>query len=442
MQDEGQTPHTEGMRVVIIDPSLYLCRIGISRVLSSVRLHHSNAVDQCYKGDCWCPLTWEDTDYEYQDGTTRDPHLSMLRDMALNNFWSSYHQWLPADVTWRQGGRSKIANIESYINNLHPSDNEHYTLIECLITLSTPLWNQVLSSLDHDRPRRVVPSSYRAHTPSPPPDLSPSQDEYWEWREDILRCITGPEPGNYAQGRKCPGLSTINLTEDFPSGIQVIVRLESIELTPERPQLAKTDWQVEGMLNEHICAGSIFFYDSENVSEGGMEFRQRSDAQDFGGMSTGDYCENNDLESIMGIERGDDAYQYLGRMTTPEGRLLAFPNVLQTRTPTIRLKDPHKPGHCRFLTLLLVDSYIRILSTANVTPRRRDWWARAIYPDPRHRLGILPPELFNRIIDYATGEVGFTSLQDAISDKAKREVELAKFREALNNHVEEFWVYE
>lgn len=46
----------------------------------------------------------------------------------------------------------------------------------------------------------------------------------------------------------------------------------------------------------------------------------------------------------------------------------------QHRVSPFRLADPTKPGHRRFIALWLVDPHNRILSAANVTPQRQDWW--------------------------------------------------------------------
>lgn len=83
---------------------------------------------------------------------------------------------------------------------------------------------------------------------------------------------------------------------------------------------------------------------------------------------------------------------------TSEGRLLAFPNVVQHRVSSFQLADPAKPGHQKILALFLVDPYLRILSTANVPPQQKSWWAENIYND--EKLSSLPIEVLNHIIDY------------------------------------------
>lgn len=66
--------------------------------------------------------------------------------------------------------------------------------------------------------------------------------------------------------------------------------------------------------------------------------------------------------------------QNLGSVSTHEGRLLTFPNILQHRVSPFSLADRSKPGHRKILALFLVDPHLRIISSANVPPQREDWW--------------------------------------------------------------------
>jgi hypothetical protein len=75
--------------------------------------------------------------------------------------------------------------------------------------------------------------------------------------------------------------------------LQVIVKIQSIELTPEKPTFPGVNWQVEvssvvlgdlkrsdrtqGMGNEKIIATAIYYYDSENMVDDCLNFRQSVD---------------------------------------------------------------------------------------------------------------------------------------------------------------------
>lgn len=118
-------------------------------------------------------------------------------------------------------------------------------------------------------------------------------------------------------------------------------------------------------------------------------------------------------------------------MHTREGRLLAFPNVVQHRVQPFRLADPTKPGHRKLLAMFLVDPNIPILSTANVPPQRRDWWAeeiRKIRP-----FAALPEELFESIIS-AVDDFPI-SWEDALEIRSKLMGERGAMTDEVNEHM-------
>lgn len=68
---------------------------------------------------------------------------------------------------------------------------------------------------------------------------------------------------------------TITLQDTFrKQGLQIIVKMDSVELTPEAPTYSSDSWQLEGQLNEHIVAVAVFAYDVENITEPRIAFRQ------------------------------------------------------------------------------------------------------------------------------------------------------------------------
>lgn len=67
---------------------------------------------------------------------------------------------------------------------------------------------------------------------------------------------------------------SLRIQDDFrDEGLQVIVKLSSIELTPEKPEYEGGNYHIEGMLNEHIAATALYYYDVENVTESRISFR-------------------------------------------------------------------------------------------------------------------------------------------------------------------------
>lgn len=50
----------------------------------------------------------------------------------------------------------------------------------------------------------------------------------------------------------------------------------------------------------------------------------------------------------------------------------------QHRVSPLRLEDPTKPGHRRFLALWLIDPHRPVVSTATVPPQQKEWWTDAV----------------------------------------------------------------
>ena len=117
--------------------------------------------------------------------------------------------------------------ITSYINNLHPLKyKDLYRLIERVIDTAIPLWNITLGPPDFCDWFKYSRVKYSG------PD-----DEY----------IEQPEPGKFELPIKPD--PTIDLKEEYAkSGLQVIVKLANIHLTPENPSYEGGSWHVEGQL--------------------------------------------------------------------------------------------------------------------------------------------------------------------------------------------------
>ena len=146
--------------------------------------------------------------------------------------------------------------------------------------------------------------------------------------------------------------------------------------------------------NEHICATALYYYDSVNITESRLSFRQQSSSHT---MDIGYDQDHHDwLPEVFGCEQNGPNVQYVGDVATKEGRLLTFPNVFQHRVLPFRLIDPTKLGHRKILALFLVDPHIRIISSANVPCQQREWWAQEI--KEHWSLGTVPAEIQNEII--------------------------------------------
>jgi hypothetical protein len=83
-------------------------------------------------------------------------------------------------------------------------------------------------------------------------------------------------------------------------------------------------------MNERICATALFYLDSENVTDSHLSFRMQTDYDLQSEMSAGQ-GQYNYLERVYGTglgRCGASCLQNYGDVKTPQGRLLAFPNVL------------------------------------------------------------------------------------------------------------------
>ncbi|EGE79440.1 hypothetical protein RJ035_004541 [Blastomyces gilchristii] len=335
--------------------------------------------------------------------------------------YSQKFQWLPCDVAFttdstdstETDGHDKDQNlnsckITSYINNLHPREHrELYGVIEQVISLAVPLWNRTLGYAKSKTYTRItyhfcekeVDHDFVAAIPRPELESDEDEDDYYdrvdEWEEQSQK-FRLPEP----DAKFLPPNEDIlvDLQRDYGStGLQVIVKLANIHLTPEKPRYNGGTWHVEGQLNEHICATALYYYDSDNITESRLAFRQLADVDSASEIGY-EQDQHGWLPLVFGCQNGNAPIQEIGNVVCKQGRLLTFPNILQHRVSPFQLEDPSKLGHRKILALFLVDPNIRIISSANVPCQRRDWWAEQV---PWENItGRLPPELFNEVASH------------------------------------------
>ncbi|KAH6647126.1 hypothetical protein BKA67DRAFT_695577 [Truncatella angustata] len=407
--------------------------------------------------------------------------------------WSRRFQWLPCEVQF--DGSSSDVHITSYINNLHPIHKDAYAAIEKIIALSIDPWNDVLvrdryvvrnkprftalgAEFDSEMPEWIdwseLEDMNRLKERDPErysqviekikeyialPDINENREHEGEYEfpledprnleDDLsetverkwkrLRTVIHPDvpSGSYEkwkkdQSGKSQETTPVDLRKDFrEQGLQVIVKLSSIELTPENSAYSGGNWHIEGMLNEHIAATAIYYYDVDNVKESRISFRAEADL-DSVEMSY-QQNEHEPLAAIFGVESlelwDEPAIQNMGSVTTPQGRLLAFPNTLQHKVEPFELVDKTKPGHRRFLVLWLVDPHYRICSTRNAPPQQHEWWVPQGYD--KVDFSAFPPEILNMVTD----QVGQwpMGLDEAKQLRLELMEERTRGQEAVNN---------
>jgi hypothetical protein len=285
--------------------------------------------------------------------------------------FSEQFQWLPTDVDVSADG---AVSFRSYVNNVHPERHrELAAVLPELFGRMRPLLENVLTDLRQPRPLRIEADPYGWYDSEPEyPDRSSfsddkafkqavddwdaAHDDWWDNRRPVVPdapVFTAPEVPD-ASGR-------VDLRG---RRLQVIVKLATIHLTPDKPEYAGGSWHVEGMLNERIVSTGIYYWDSENITESQLSFRTALDDPEY------EQNDDNGVREVYGLEDDDALNQLLGSASTPAGRCLAFPNVLQHRVGSFRLSDPSRPGHRKILVFFLIDPSEPIVSTSDVPPQQ------------------------------------------------------------------------
>ncbi|MDI3406894.1 DUF4246 domain-containing protein [Streptomyces cavernicola] len=285
--------------------------------------------------------------------------------------WTKYQfsnkfQWLPTDVEVdADGGVSFL----SYVNNVHPVEHrELAAVLPELLGRVLPLFENVLTDLRHPRPLRIEADPYSWYDEDAEPSWPEGDDEEEQAAyEDAMdkwydnRRPTVPDAPEFSAPEAPDDTARVDLRG---RRLQVIAKLATIQLTPDKPEYAGGSWHVEGMLNERIVSTALYYWDSENITESRLGFRAALDDPR--------YEQNDDtgVSEVYGLEDEDPLNQVLGSAATPAGRCLAFPNVLQHRVSPFRLADPARPGHRKILAFFLVDPERRIVSTSDIPPQQ------------------------------------------------------------------------
>ncbi len=379
-------PGSNGQVLDLLHPSLFPVIFGRTRALKTGAVPLDGCIAYMGQG-------------ELTDGS---PVASSAYDM---------YQWLPSEVTLNDTG----ASITSYVNNLHPdSHRDLYQVLGRFVAVAVPLWEECLSWWEDRRRFKLgatdddtdfyLPEGMTYQAPREGNGDTDSigsadsedylySDEYTAWLHEH-RILRFPEPNPFVPFDKQVDLAKrVNLRTDFPSGLQVIFKLANIHLTPENPQYRGGTWHIEGTAAERICATALFYYSEDNITPSRLFFRQSIDEDELIMLPGQDAFDS--LESYYGVKNDSVAVQELGSVLTRPGRLLTFPNVLQHRVAPFQLEDTTRPGHRKILAMFLVDPHRRVLSTANIPPQQKDWWAERVREVPA--FSRLPLELFRQI---------------------------------------------
>jgi len=249
-----------------IDPSLYPLVYGRTRILPDRLITRENCISTAGNGTI---LTLR-----------RRPQLETVQSGNRNKFEG--FQYLPCNVSLSTKG----CQIVSYINNAHPvRDREFYDVLEKVIAKAIPMWNVSLqwTKLTANRiplptkPSRSPPveeectcrcHGHNADLHSDDSDDT-DEDDFDDHAEFLCHCSGYLAPGDFAPADLDRGqmrwvnsgftelpeptifeprrTKPVNLKRDFHNtGIQVIVKLETIELTPQHPTMPESVWHLAG----------------------------------------------------------------------------------------------------------------------------------------------------------------------------------------------------
>ncbi|KAL1612138.1 hypothetical protein SLS60_000361 [Paraconiothyrium brasiliense] len=410
-------PRSKDMVLDLVHPSMYPLIYGRSKVFREEQVGIDDAISKWSgKGDVVPKDIWT---YDEE----RDRWRYGVNGYIHPNYWNDTYQWLPANVSFQDDGTVKFT---SYINNLHPQRySGMYHTIEKLIKTALPLWDQCLNpdidagrhgpripypdadTADDDIPENWIPSdpkelahievnSDEVHSWGFQPFHADDDDEERKW--ELLRKARIPEV-EYEDVEYAPKDGARLFDKFRGTGLQVIVKMVSIELTPEKPDFPAGGWHVEGQMNEHICATALYYLDCENVTTSSLSFRMQTDSEMSNDYMVGQQAYSW-LEQIWGTELDDGGacLQNYGSVETHQGRLLAFPNVFQHRVSPFSLVDKTQPGHRRFIALWLVDPHQRVISTANVPPQQQDWWLESVLGDDMESRNADPAQVSAEVL--------------------------------------------
>ncbi|KAI9932099.1 hypothetical protein ASPWEDRAFT_171776 [Aspergillus wentii DTO 134E9] len=387
-------PSSDDKVVDLVHPSLFPLVYGRSRILKDTVTGLDDFLNRSGQGETLAVPPEKDAWIGYGN------YLSRGRSRTP---YSRKFQWLPCDVELDDNDGCRIA---SYINNLRPDKHSNlYEIIQKIISQTIPLWNKTLTPLMDDPHNRINYSKVvylPGSTPKPKQEPGESEDDYWdrEWEWETSRPVKAPHVGKFRPPIVFSEDENVNLHRSFrEKGLQVIVKLANIELTPEKPSYAGGSWHIEGQMNEHICASAIYYYDSENITSSTLSFRQRVRTSEISTEVSYEQGHNRWLKQVYGCSNYGPVTQDLGSVSCNEGRLITFPNILQHRVSPFELADPSKPGHRKILALFLVDPHIRITSTANIPPQRADWFEEKVNIRRDLLEKRLPPELQNMVLE-------------------------------------------
>jgi hypothetical protein len=317
---------SDGVVLLLAHSTLYPIVYGRTKVVEQA-ITRDNCLEAIGKGTI-SPLPGPPPPVEHQP--SYEMSVEQQDEKAgLANVRSRRYAWLPTDVEIGANGRAKL---RGYINNIHPLEQHMvYPVVETLIDKALPAFVAALETAKANRvfrdarfgrekgpkyfqrpfrPRRLpVSHPFRLFNCQTPESRSQTTEINTNTSECKGKCMIFPEPMNRHDAivrwrRRTPDAKLVgkfkknhptcipdvpsynHIAQDymlgpkegrwFPYGtgrLQVMVQINNHLLTPENPTYAGGNWHVEGMLNEHIVASAIYYYDVDNIVDSRLQLR-------------------------------------------------------------------------------------------------------------------------------------------------------------------------
>ena len=165
-------------------------------------------------------------------------------DDADPRFVSKRFQWIPSNLSVSSDG--KVTLTSPYINNTHPTRHkELYSVIPEILERALPMFERVLSDLVRPLlPMRIARPDGGLGGSCIWEDEPSNEDEYHEGKATYEKYSRTPD----ALRKYFGDLQVMNDRISLKGRtLQVIVKVENIVLTPERPEYPGGRWCVEGL---------------------------------------------------------------------------------------------------------------------------------------------------------------------------------------------------
>ncbi|KDO18044.1 hypothetical protein SPRG_21772 [Saprolegnia parasitica CBS 223.65] len=373
--------------------------------------------------------------------------------MALADAVCPHLQMLPTPVTWDPSSRQ--VTLESYVNNIHPSQSALYTVLAKTLSTVLPLldaarWvprkdiRRIERGGGHENELRLLRDAYLQHHGLDPsaPVLQKTLRAFKKAQGPITSQLQPAPPTLECAQRFWKGYAP-HFDDDGrnwqlpskPQSHQVLCHVQCLRVTPEAPTMTTVWRRGSGAVNEAIDFTAVILHGADNVSLR-IEFRETYKYVDFG-----PHKRNPAIEVLLSDKVPGRVSQDTGFVTLRPGRLLLIRSSAAYRLH-LHSADSSREGVAKLLfwgfvrpsgtTAKAISCFARegemidnaILSTADVPPQQRAWLLDLVNATP---LGRVPTVVQELVIDF----VGHATLSTdearaaAIVAKAAREVIVA-----------------